>query len=133
MNGKLFQIEEDACGYLQTALQSGQVQEAAVAAELEQRLSGGKAVITYPDVVDALHRLGYTQSTWNNPLTGKRLFRRTTGKILGGVCTGLGDYFDVDPVMVRVVFVLAGFFGSLGLWIYIAMWVIVPQKPLDMP
>lgn len=59
----------------------------------------------------------------------KRLYR-TEGpyKMLGGVCGGIAEYFDIDPTLVRVGWVIAGFCGSLGLWAYIACVLIVPKK-----
>jgi phage shock protein C len=60
----------------------------------------------------------------------RRLYRSRTNKILGGVCGGMADYFDVDPVIMRVLFVLLTLFGGSGLLLYIASLIIIPQKPL---
>ncbi len=57
----------------------------------------------------------------------KRLFRKSNDKILGGVCSGLGHYFKIDPVFVRLGFV---FLSSLLFWVYIIMWIVVPAQPL---
>lgn len=57
----------------------------------------------------------------------KRLFRDPESRILGGVCGGLGAYFNVDPLWVRILFLIAFFgFGS-GLIIYLILWIIVPE------
>jgi phage shock protein C len=60
----------------------------------------------------------------------KKLYRSVTDKMLAGVCGGLAEYFAVDPVIVRLVFVLAVIFGAgSGILAYIILWVIVPQRP----
>jgi phage shock protein C len=52
------------------------------------------------------------------------------GRMLGGVCTGLGRYFDVDPVVVRLAMVLFTFVGGAGLAFYLAAWILIPaQRP----
>ncbi|MCL2290254.1 MAG: PspC domain-containing protein [Bacteroidetes bacterium] len=57
----------------------------------------------------------------------KRLFRDPDNTMLGGVCSGLGAYFDVDLTLVRVIFLVALFFGGLSFWVYIIMWIVVPK------
>jgi phage shock protein PspC (stress-responsive transcriptional regulator) len=60
----------------------------------------------------------------------KKLYRSVTDKMLAGVCGGLAEYFAVDPVIVRLVFVLAVVFGAgSGILAYIILWIIVPQRP----
>jgi phage shock protein PspC (stress-responsive transcriptional regulator) len=49
--------------------------------------------------------------------------------MLGGVCGGLAEYFAIDPVIVRLIFVLAVIFGGSGILAYIILWIIIPQKP----
>ena len=60
----------------------------------------------------------------------RKLYRSTTDKKLAGICGGLGDYFNVDPTVVRILFV-AGFFlsGSLMFWLYLILWIIIPETP----
>ena len=59
----------------------------------------------------------------------KRLFRSKRDRMIGGVCGGLGNYFNVDPVIIRVVTVAMFFAGFLGLLGYIIAWIIVPEDP----
>lgn len=59
----------------------------------------------------------------------KKLYRSVTDKMVGGVCGGLAEYFDIDPVIVRLIFVLAVIFGGSGILAYIILWIIIPQKP----
>ena len=61
---------------------------------------------------------------------GKRLYRSKDGRILGGVIAGLGEYLDVDPVLLRLILVIGIFVtGGWLLLAYFAAWVIVPDKP----
>jgi phage shock protein PspC (stress-responsive transcriptional regulator) len=68
------------------------------------------------------------------PQAPRRLVRRPEGKILGGVCTGLAAYMGVDPVLVRVGFVLLTILGGgTGLLIYIVLWLVMPMAPEGEP
>lgn len=58
----------------------------------------------------------------------KRLYRLPEDKKIGGVCAGLGEYFDLDPVFFRLFFLVLLFFGGIGLIAYIVMWIMVPMK-----
>lgn len=58
----------------------------------------------------------------------KRLERNLHNKVLGGVCSGLGDYFGIDPAFWRVVFFFLFLMGCLGLPIYIILWIVMPAK-----
>lgn len=58
----------------------------------------------------------------------KRLYRSRADRKIWGVCGGLAKYFDVDPVIVRVLFVLSIFLGTLGIWVYLIMWLLVPEE-----
>lgn len=59
----------------------------------------------------------------------KRLYRNKSDVMIAGVCSGLGEYLDVDPTAVRLAFVLLLFAGFSGLWIYLVLWIIIPEKP----
>ena len=60
----------------------------------------------------------------------KKLMRASRDKKIGGVCAGLADYFDLDPTIVRVVWLLAIFFAGTGLLVYLVLWIVLPQAPL---
>lgn len=66
-------------------------------------------------------------------MNSQRLFRSQANKVFAGVCGGLAEYFDVDPVVVRILFVLMVLFGGTGLVLYIAAIIIVPKRPFLMP
>jgi phage shock protein C len=63
----------------------------------------------------------------------KRLVRPRAGRKIAGVCLGVAEYFDVDPVLVRVVWVVSILFGLAGGIAYVAAWVIVPEEPHLLP
>ena len=56
----------------------------------------------------------------------KRLYRDKKEGKLGGVCAGIGDYFNLDPVIIRLAFLLLIFAG--GFIAYLIAWIIVPEK-----
>lgn len=58
----------------------------------------------------------------------KRLYRSEDDRIIGGVCAGIAEYFDVDPVVIRVIAVILLFAWSFGFWLYLILWIIVPKK-----
>lgn len=59
----------------------------------------------------------------------KRLYRNRFRRILGGVCSGMADYFNIDPVLVRVLWVVFTLMGGAGLLAYIICWIIIPEAP----
>jgi phage shock protein PspC (stress-responsive transcriptional regulator) len=64
----------------------------------------------------------------------KRLTRSEDNRMVAGVCGGLGEFFGVDPVIVRVVLVVLALFGGSGLLLYAAMWLIVTRaSQVDVP
>ena len=65
----------------------------------------------------------------------KQLTRSRTNRVAAGLCAGLGTYFGIDPVLVRLLFVL-GFFigGHFGIvLLYIIMALVIPEEPLQQP
>jgi phage shock protein PspC (stress-responsive transcriptional regulator) len=71
-------------------------------------------------------------ATHPDRMTRKRLTRSTTDKKIGGVAGGLGAYFDIDPTVVRLGFVVATFFSGVGLIAYVAMLAFAPRDT-DVP
>ena len=62
----------------------------------------------------------------------KRLYLSDTNKKIGGVCGGLGEYFEVDPTLVRVIFILIALLSlGLGVLAYLLMWMVIPRKPRE--
>jgi phage shock protein C len=63
----------------------------------------------------------------------KKLYRSMKNKMLGGVSAGLGEYFAIDPTIVRLGFVALALLGGPGIVIYVIMWLVVPPEPVDLP
>jgi phage shock protein PspC (stress-responsive transcriptional regulator) len=62
------------------------------------------------------------------PRPRKRLYRRTDDKVIAGVASGLADYFEIDPVLVRIGFVILAIAGGAGIVAYGVMWWMVPPS-----
>ena len=62
--------------------------------------------------------------------TGKKLLRSRSERWLAGVCGGIAYYFDWDPAVVRLVYLLLSFFsvGFPGLLLYVILWIVMPQE-----
>ena len=58
-----------------------------------------------------------------------RLYRSTTSRVFGGVAGGIAEFFSIDPVIIRILFVLAAIFGGGGVIIYLVLWIAVPERP----
>ena len=58
----------------------------------------------------------------------KYLKRNVHNKILGGVCAGLGDYFKIDPLILRIAFVALFFVYGAGLIPYAVLWILLPSR-----
>ena len=58
----------------------------------------------------------------------KKLYRSSSDQMIAGVCSGLADYFEVDPAIIRLAFVLLFFVGSGGFWVYIILWIVMPLE-----
>jgi len=69
------------------------------------------------------------QNEKRNNMSQSRLYRNTSSRVIGGVCSGLGNYLNIDPVVIRVIFVLLAIFGGGGIIIYILLWIFVPEQP----
>ncbi len=62
----------------------------------------------------------------NNP---KRLYKSRQNRMIGGVCGGVAEYFDIDPSIVRILWVLSIFLGGAGVLLYIVAMIVVPPNP----
>ena len=59
----------------------------------------------------------------------KRYYLSTTDKKIGGVCGGLAEYFDIDALLVRLLFVFLTFSLGGGLLLYLLLWILAPKRP----
>jgi phage shock protein PspC (stress-responsive transcriptional regulator) len=122
--------------------------ESRIAELFQERLKTGATCITDGDMEAIINSMGrpadfaeaegtatgdsgnsYQQPPQPEPApTGhKRLYRDENNKVLGGVCAGLANYFNIDPVVVRIIFVVLLFAGGIGFLPYIIFWVAVPS------
>ena len=58
----------------------------------------------------------------------KRLYR-SKERVLGGVCAGVAEYFNVDPVLVRFLWAIWALVGGMGLLAYVIGWILIPERP----
>ena len=63
----------------------------------------------------------------SNDQVSKKFFRDSDDKQVAGVCSGVALYFGLDVALVRVLFLLAFIFASAGFWVYVAIWLVVPE------
>jgi len=59
----------------------------------------------------------------------KRVYRSRTDRKIAGVCGGLAKYFDIDPVIIRLFWVLLLLLGGTGFILYIIAWIVIPLEP----
>lgn len=60
----------------------------------------------------------------------KKLTRSTSDRRIAGVCGGLAEYLNIDPTVVRIIFLLALICGTLGFWAYLIVWICAPEDNL---
>ena len=60
----------------------------------------------------------------------KKLYRSRHNKVIGGVCGGLGEYLGVDPTVVRLIMALIIFVGGMSIFVYLLLWLIMPEENL---
>ena len=63
-------------------------------------------------------------------MESKRLYRSNIDRKFAGVAGGLGEYFNIDPLLFRLIFVVLVFAGGSGIMIYIVMWIVTPESPV---
>jgi len=61
----------------------------------------------------------------------KKLYRSKKDQMIAGVCAGIGEYFELDPTLVRLAFILLSFAGGGGVIAYIICAIVIPEKPAD--
>jgi phage shock protein C len=60
---------------------------------------------------------------------GTKLYRNRKDKIIAGVCSGLSDYFDIDVVVMRLIFIVTALVWGMSVLVYIILWIITPVRP----
>ena len=64
-------------------------------------------------------------------MSGKRLYRSRDDRMIAGVCGGLGEYFNIDPTIVRLVLLFLMLWGGGGFLVYILAWIVIPEQPVS--
>jgi phage shock protein PspC (stress-responsive transcriptional regulator) len=151
LGGYSFNIDEDAYDELKRYLKNlefhfaGEESSAEILSDIETRMAelfrakmtGYKQVITIEDVRETIKILGTPEDIddKNGPsIRDKftspgyhRMYRDPDHRIIGGVCAGMGAYWDIDPVIVRVIFAALIFAGGLGALAYLILWIVLPE------
>lgn len=63
------------------------------------------------------------------PEEPRRLYRSRTDRSIAGVCGGIAEFFGADPTLVRILTLLLLLFGGVSIWLYIVLWIVVPEEP----
>ena len=61
----------------------------------------------------------------------KKLYKSNKNKVFTGTCGGIGEYLNIDPTIIRLIFVIVLFFGGTGILVYIVAALIIPNTPVD--
>lgn len=118
--------------------------ESRIAELFHEKLSDSKQVVTEADVAEVMEVMGRptdykvdgdeeesyqkfdSEETYSEKAS-KRLYRDEENATIGGVCAGLGHYFALDPVVLRIIFVLMVILGGSGILVYIILWAVIPE------
>jgi len=157
LSGIIFHIDEDAYGKLSSYLATikGYFSESEgrdeimadienrIAEMLSKKISDRKQVVLMMDVDRVIEVMGKpedfagekTQSeetkkeqpTYSSSGKRRRVFRDSDNSILGGVCSGIGAYFNIDPLWLRLALVASFFAFGTGFLLYIVLWIVIPE------
>lgn len=106
---------------------------------MQAHLQGSKQVVELLFIEEILTKLGkpedfsadvpkpQTNTSQETDNKEKRLFRDGDHAVMGGVCAGVAAYFNIDVVLVRAIYVLAFFTLGVGFFLYIILWIIIPE------
>lgn len=156
ISGKLFHIEEDAFeklhDYLQRLSHYFKTQpggyeilqdiEARIAELFQERITDKQEAVTNEWVDEVMARMGKPEDFMDSQRASgteyagseigatskKRLYRDTENRVVAGVCSGMGAYFNTDPVLLRILFVILVLMSvGIAVVIYLIMWIVVPK------
>jgi phage shock protein PspC (stress-responsive transcriptional regulator) len=151
IGGYAFHIDEDAYHNLKAYLRSLELHfageesaseiladiEARMAELLRARLGSYRQVVTIADVDEIISILGapedyvdqdsYSARDKFKSSSSRRMYRDPDNRMIGGVCSGMAAYWHIDPVILRILFILSIFLGGLGLLIYLILYIVLPE------
>lgn len=154
VGGRSFSFEEDAYYRLQAYLDefrrrvdmgnmTSEVMddvESRIGELLSTKVFTSKEVITLQMVENVISQLGMpddggtasgndteTKNGTNmNNTANKKFYRDSDSKFIGGVCSGLAIYFNVDVMLIRIIFLVLLLAGTAGFWAYLILWIVAP-------
>lgn len=156
INGIVFHIEEDAYEILKSYMTDVQrhflnsADSLEITTDIENRiaemfneilLKEGKQVVVLQDVKTVVEQMGsvedfetvedgakpHAQQAFTYGTEPRRLFRDPDDHLVAGVCSGIANYFDFNPVWVRLLFAIAVAFAGTGVILYVILWIVVPK------
>ncbi|MCX6254173.1 MAG: PspC domain-containing protein [Bacteroidia bacterium] len=151
LGGYSFNIDEDAYAELKRYLKNlelhfaGEESSSEILSDIETRmaelyrtkLTNYKQVINIDDVHQVISVLGTPEDISNNEGPSARdkfsspgyhrMYRDTDHRVIGGVCAGMGAYWDIDPVIIRIIFVALALGGGLGVMVYLILYIVIPE------
>ncbi len=151
LGGYSFNIDEDAYSELKRYLKSLEIHfadeessseilsdiETRISELFRARLNNYKQVITIGDVNDIIAIMGNPQDISDNDGPSPRekfstpgahrMYRDPDRRIIGGVCAGMGAYWDVEPWVLRGLFIVITMAGGLGVLIYLILYIVIPE------
>jgi phage shock protein PspC (stress-responsive transcriptional regulator) len=151
LGGWSFNIDEDAYAELKRYMKNleihfaGEESSSEILSDIESRmaeifrarLTTYKQVITIDDVRHAISVLGTPEDISNedNPSASDkfssphyhRMYRDPDHRIIGGVCAGMGAYWNVEAWIVRIIFFILAMMGGLGILIYLVLYIVLPE------
>ena len=112
--------------------------EIRIAEILREELPSAMMVVTLAMVERAIARIGtpedfgaennYSTTNNENDMRNRVLRRSRTDRSIAGVCGGLANYFGIDSTILRIVMLCLIIFGGMSLWVYIIMWLLIPEE-----
>jgi len=113
--------------------------ELRIAENFSSKLSSGKQYINLTDVKEVIQIMGslddfqeiyddQTEDVKEEKKENNKLYRDSSNRIIAGVCSGIAEYFKIDPIIVRILFFIA---VPLNLIVYIIFWIGIPTKDFD--
>lgn len=151
LGGYSFNIDEDAYSELKRYLKNlelhfaGEESSSEILSDIEARMSelfrvrltGYKQVITIQDVNDVISIMGNPEDISDNEGPSPRekfstpgahrMYRDPDKRIIGGVCSGMGAYWDIEPWIIRAIFLVLAMAGGLGILVYLILYVVLPE------
>ena len=151
LGGYSFNIDEDAYAELKMYLRNlelhfaGEESASEILSDIETRMAelfrtkitSYKQVINIEDVRQAISVLGTPEdiSDSDGPTSREkfsspgyhRMYRDPDNRVIGGVCSGMGAYWNIDPVIVRIIFIALALAGGIGVMVYLILYIVLPE------